>query len=85
MFTLTAEAFSNVSTTWQWCTFQDTGTVDVHVPIEQLRSVQETLQQVKAGDPFQDITDSDVEDASPEGMLLDDSSDKELDNDDVDI
>ena len=47
--------------------------------------MQEAIQQTKAGDPFQDITGSDVEDASAEEMHLDDSSDEELDRDDVEI
>ena len=32
--------------------------------------VQEAIQQDQAGDSFHDIPDSDVEDASPEEMLL---------------
>ena len=40
---------------------------------------------IQQAHPFHDITDSDVEDASPENMLLDHNSDEELDHDDVDI
>ena len=53
-----------------------------------MQEVQEAIQQAQAGDPFHDITNSDVEDASPEEMLLncnDENSDEELDHDDVDI
>ena len=37
--------------------------------------MQETIQQAKAGDPFQDVTDSDVADARPDEMFLDGCSD----------
>ena len=33
--------------------------------------MQGVIQQPQAGDPFQDITDSDAEDVGPEEMLLD--------------
>ena len=50
--------------------------------------MQEAIQPDQAGDSFHDIPGSDVEDASPEEMLLQhdvESSDEELDHDDVDI
>ena len=47
--------------------------------------MQEANQEVQAGKPFQDITDSDVEAASPEEMLIDDSSDEELNHNGVDL
>ena len=50
--------------------------------------VQEATQQAQAGDPFHGITNSAVEDASSEEMVLDcdaDNSDQELDHDYVDI
>ena len=37
---------------------------------ERLKSVQEEIQQNQTCDPFQDITDSDVEDVGPKGCFL---------------
>ena len=59
-----------------------------HLQVMEKVQVQEAIQQDQAGDSFHDIPGSDVEDASPEEMLLQhdvESSDEELDHDDVDI
>ena len=48
--------------------------------------MEEAIQQAQAGDPFHDITDRDVEDASPELLDHDDeNSDEELYHNNVDI
>ena len=45
--------------------------------LDRFRSVQQAISASRAADPFDDITDSDVEDAAPECSLID-VSDNEI-------